>query len=148
SFTVRYDLAERTWSDGVPLDAADLVLAWASGAGPTAGAFGAVPGELRHSVEVTEVDESARRIDVLFSRPVRGWHTALDVAVPAHVVGSLALDVDDPMEAKLAVTDAILDEDQAALAAIAEAWGSGFDLGRVDGAPPEGLALATGPYVV
>ena len=32
-FTVRYDLTEPTWSDGVPLDAADLLLGWAGATG-------------------------------------------------------------------------------------------------------------------
>src|SRR5699024_1220758 len=33
TFTVRYDLAETDWSDGIPLDTADLMLAWAAGTG-------------------------------------------------------------------------------------------------------------------
>ena len=32
-FTVRYDLAEPAWSDGIPLDAADLLLGWAAASG-------------------------------------------------------------------------------------------------------------------
>lgn len=147
AFTVRYDLAERTWSDGIPLDAADLMLAWAAGSGATSGKFDAAPTDLRHSSEVPEHDDFDRRIDVVFDRPVRGWLTALEVAVPAHVVGRIALGVEDPMAAKQAVIDAIVADDDADLASIAEAWSSGFRV-TDDGEPPEGLAVGSGPYVV
>lgn len=147
SFTVRYDLADRTWSDGIPIDSADLLLAWAAGSGATGGEFGAVPGALSLASDLPEVDDFGRRIDVTFSRPVRTWQTALDVAVPAHVVGQRALGIKDPMEAKQAVIDAILGNDESALAEIAEVWSTGFDL---DGAGdvPDDLRVGSGPYLV
>lgn len=148
AFTVRYDLAERTWSDGIPIDAADLLLAWAAGSNATAGAFDSIPGDLRRSAEMPTVDDFERRIDVSFTEPVRGWHTALDVAVPAHVVGEMALGVEDPMEAKQAVIDAITDDDEGDLAEIAETWSSGFDLGSADGDLPDRLSVGSGPYLV
>ncbi|QIK76585.1 hypothetical protein [Nocardioides piscis] len=146
SFTVRYDLAERTWSDGIPIDAADLLLAWAAGSNATAGDFDSVRSDLRRSTAVPEMDESKRRIDVSYTVPVRGWHTALDVTLPAHVVGKTALGVEDPMEAKQAVIDAIIDGDEQDLAEIAETWSSGFDVGGGD--VPEELAVGSGPYLV
>ena len=148
SFTVRYDLAERTWSDGIPVDSADLLLAWAAGSGATSGEFDAASGYLGRSSTLPEVDDFARRIDVTYDVPVRGWQTALDVAVPAHVVGRLALGIEDPMEAKQAVIDAITTGDEAALADIAEAWSSGFDLDRAEGDLPDLLTVSSGPYVV
>ena len=56
--------------------------------------FGAVPTGLTKSAYIPEVDEGARAIEVPLVVPVVDWRTALDVAVPAHVVeeGSLALD--------------------------------------------------------
>lgn len=147
-FTVRYDLAEVMWSDGIPIDAADLLLAWAAGSNALAPEeFDSTHSELTHSDEPPEYDEFDRRIDIRFSRPVRAWQTALDVAVPAHVVGALALEVDDPMEAKQAVITAIEDRDTDALAAMARTWNTGFDLSEVDGddMPPE-LLLSSGPY--
>jgi len=148
SFTVRYDLAERTWSDGIPIDAADLLLAWAAGSNATAGEFDSLSSDLRRSAEVPTVGESERRIDVSYTAPVRGWHTALDLAVPAHVVGEMALGVEDPMEAKQAVIDAITDGDEGDLADIAEAWNSGFDLSGAAGDLPEALTVGSGPYLV
>jgi peptide/nickel transport system substrate-binding protein len=148
SFTVRYDLAERTWSDGIPIDAADLLLAWAAGSNATAGEFASISSDLRHSADVPAVDDFERRIDVAYNRPVRNWQTALDVAVPAHVVGELSLGVEDPMEAKQAVVDAITDGDEGDLADLAEAWNSGFDLRDADTALPDALTVGSGPYLV
>ncbi len=157
SFTVRYELAEPRWSDGVPLDAADLLLAWAAGANAGAlagtttggeGEFAAAPSALVHSDEVPELDEFDRRIDVAFTRPVRDWRTAVDVAVPAHVVGRLALGIEDPMEAKQAVISAIEDGDAQDLTKIAAVWNDGFDLDETADDIPEELLVASGPYHV
>lgn len=147
SFTVRYDLADRTWSDGIPIDSADLLLAWAAGSGATTGEFDAVPGALQHAADVPEVDDFGRRIDVTFTRTVRSWQTALDVAVPAHVVGQAAFGIEDPMEAKQAVVDAILADDEAALADVAEVWSSGFGIDGPGDVPDE-LRVGSGPYLV
>ncbi|QYJ05585.1 hypothetical protein KUV85_07885 [Nocardioides panacisoli] len=147
SFTVRYDLAETAWSDGIPVDGADLMLAWAAGSNALApDAFDSGPGDLTTSTEVPELDEFDRRIDVRFDAPVRDWHTALDVAAPAHVVGMAALGIDDPMEAKQAVITAIDDGDADDLAAIAEEWNTGFELDPGAAELPERLTVSSGPY--
>lgn len=153
SFTVRYDLRESDWSDGIPVDAADLMLAWAAGSnalGPADGqdAFDSVPGDLRHSEEVPALHEFDRWIEVRYTRPVLDWQTALDVAVPAHVVGAEALDIDDPMEAKQAVIRAIEDRDREALAAIARVWNTGFVLRGKGGKVTHERLLSSGPYVI
>src|SRR5699024_2267688 len=161
TFTVRYDLAEPAWSDGIPVDAADLMLAWAAGSnalttpeeavqdadgkgddpgaddepaddepaddGPTV-QFDSVPTGLTASEQITDYDQFGRWIEVRFAHPVIDWQTALDVAVPAHVAGELAFGIEDPMEVKQAVIDAITDADVEDLAALAEAWNSGFVL--------------------
>ena len=147
SFTVRYDLAERTWSDGIPIDAADLMLAWAAGSQATAGGFDSIPTELQSSTDVPTYDEDERRVDVRFAAPIRDWHTVLDVAVPAHVVGELALGVEDPMEAKQAVIDAITDGDERALVDMAQVWNSGFELTDADDIP-DALTVGSGAYLV
>ena len=170
TFTVRYDLAEPTWSDGIPVDAADLMLAWAAGSnalttpaeaeedaggkGDDSGAdgeppaqFDSVPTGLTASEQISDYDEFGRWIDVRFAHPVIDWQTALDVAVPAHVAGELAFGIEDPMEAKQAIIDAITERDTEALAALAEAWNTGFVLPSGDGSNiPEDLLLSNGPY--
>lgn len=166
-FTVRFDLADGIrWSDGVPVDAADLMLAWAAGSNALStqgldlaalraedGALdlpeGAVwfdaadPGGLRHAIEPPERDDFARSIDVPLTQPVPDWQTLLDVAVPAHVLGQRVLGVADPMEAKQRVLDAIDRADPLALAPLAEAWSTGFAVSAAD-LPADALLSSAG----
>lgn len=156
-FTVRYDLAKPRWSDGTPVDTADLMLAWAAGSEFFSGqgakkagkpvAFDAVLSDLRKSSAIPEVDQGNRSIDVRFSQPVEDWKRALDVAVPAHVVGERALGVKDPMEAKQAVEDAVVKSDGAALAKIAKVWKDGFSVAAT-GRPDADALLSDGPYEI
>ncbi len=163
SFGLSYDLAEPQWSDGIPVDAADLLLAWAAGSnffatdgGDDAGSadssddplrFDSMPTGMALSDGIPAYEEFERRIDVHFSRPFNGWETALDVAVPAHVVGRHALGVDDPMAAKTAVIESITGSDDAALEKIVSVWNSGFAVGEQQ-IPREDLLLSSGPYLV
>lgn len=141
-FTVRYDLAEPSWSDGVPLDAADLVLGWASSVGLLAedGAFVDAP-------TPPHVDEFARSIDVTFPAPTILWQAAVGAQVPAHVVGRIAFGLDDAMEAKQAVIRAVVDDDRPALSKIAKAWRDGFTIGDAGDLDPA-LAISSGPFLV
>ncbi|GGR60172.1 ABC-type transport system substrate-binding protein [Nocardioides luteus] len=154
---VRYDLAEPSWSDGVPIDTADLMLAWAASSNyfrtPKKGSpggevdFGAVTTGLSKSAYIPEVDEGARAIEVPLVVPVVDWRTALDVAVPAHVVGQKALKIEDPIEAKEVVETAIEESDTAKLRKIAKAWSEAFAVAE-DGKAPEEALLSSGPYRV
>ena len=154
---VRYDLAEPNWSDGVPIDTADLMLAWAATSGyfstPKEGGsdgkvdFGGVPSGLTKSAYVPEVDEGARAIEVPLVVPVVDWRTALDVSVPAHVVGQKALKIEDPIEAKEVVETAIEESDTAKLTKIAEAWHTAFEIPE-DGKASEDALLSSGPYKI
>lgn len=145
-FTVRYDLAEPVWSDGIPLDAADLLLGWAAASGyftdDTAGET-----EADAAAAVPDIDEFARAIDVTFAHPEIGWQQAVAASVPAHVVGRLAFGIDDAMEAKQAVIAAIQNDDGAALDAIAEAWNQGFDISGDEAVGTDRL-LSSGPFLV
>lgn len=145
-FTVRYDLAEPAWSDGIPLDAADLLVGWAAASGffDPAADGGAEAGT---APVMPEVDEFARAIEVTYPRPVEDWQQRIAAPVPAHVVGRLALGTDDAMEAKQAVITAIRDADDEALAAIAEVWNEGFGL-PAEGGIPSDLLLSSGPFLV
>ena len=151
-FTVRYDLAEPRWSDGIPLDAADLVLGWVAAAGlldPTAGAEdgGADAAAADAEPVVPRIDEFARAIDVIYPQPVSDWQQRITAAVPAHVAAGRAFGIEDPMEAKLAVIEAVRDGDADALASIAEVWRDGFTIPETGGIPDE-LLLSSGPFRV
>lgn len=141
-FTVRYDLAEPSWSDGIPLDAADLLLGWAG----TAGFFTQSEDADAPEATIAGVDEFARSIDVKWPHPRSDWQSAVPVPVPAHVLGVKAFGIDDPMEAKLAVITAIRDGDDDAIQKMANVWNEGFTL---DGAKDaEDLLVSSGPFIV
>ncbi|QGQ20081.1 hypothetical protein GC089_13780 [Cellulomonas sp. JZ18] len=114
--TVRYTIAPTArWSDGVPVTPADLLLEWAARSGqldevvPELGAdgrpadpaaldavvaFAATSPVLAHASAVPVVDGAT--VTVVYDRPVADWQLALDVNLPAHVVGRLALDPSAP----------------------------------------------------
>ncbi len=114
--TVRYTIASTArWSDGVPVTPADLLLEWAARSGqldevvpelaadgrpadPAAldevVAFAATSPVLAHASAVPTVDGAS--VTVVYDRPVADWQLALDVNLPAHVVGRLALDPSAP----------------------------------------------------
>lgn len=150
-FTVRYDLAEPMWSDGIPLDAADLLVGWAASAGyfdqgdADASAPDAADDEVLDD-EVPSIDEFARSIDVTSAHPRGDWQTAVAAPVPAHVLAARALGVDDSMEAKQAAIKAIQTHDDAALQKMAEVWEVGFAL---DGdAIADELLVSSGPFII
>lgn len=146
-FTVRYDLAEPSWSDSIPLDAADLLLGWAGASGYFAAAEDGAALEAPVETTVPTLDEFARAIDVTYPQPIIGWQQAVTVPVPAHVVGRRALGIDDPMEAKQAVITAIRDGDATALDKIAAVWNEDFEVGK-DGKLAAELLLSSGPFLI
>ncbi|WP_194421438.1 ABC transporter substrate-binding protein [Microbacterium abyssi] len=146
-FTVRYDLAEPVWSDGIPLDAADLLLGWAAASGhlplEDEAQDGGEGADAEHRMPA--IDEFARAIEVTFPQPIMQWQSAVSAPVPAHVVGARAFGLDDPMQAKQAVIAAIEDGDEQALESIATVWHEGFEI--TDGDDASGV-LSSGPYTV
>lgn len=145
-FTVRYDLAEPSWSDGTPLDAADLLVGWAAAAGyfDQGDTDAAAPDAADD--DVPTIDEFARSIDVTSAHPKNDWQSAVTVPVPAHVLAARALDIDDSMEAKQAAIKAIQTHDDAALQKMADVWNEGFALDSETIA--DDLLLSSGPFRV
>ena len=118
-FTVRYSVSDDArWSDGVAVDAADLLLAWAANSGslntpdfddsdfvdPATGQYtddfpddvvffdGGVGLELATTTPRIVEDRS---IEVVYDDYFPGWRLALAPGVAAHVVAERALDLDD-----------------------------------------------------
>ncbi|MCS0498988.1 ABC transporter family substrate-binding protein [Protaetiibacter mangrovi] len=115
--TVRYTIAEGvTWSDGVPVTPADLLLAWAANSGaldtpdvdPEAyvdaesGRLTELPGDvvyfdgargrgLERATQTPQLGDDGRSLFVHFDEFTPGWETALAPGLPAHVVASRAL---------------------------------------------------------
>ncbi len=168
--TVQYTIAPGArWSDGVAVDAVDLLLTWAATSGalsdPGAGAEGAdepdpgvvfdgaATGGIAFATQTPQLG-GERVLFVHFDRYLSDWQTVLAPGVAAHALAQFALDLDPDLapearaaEAKAAVSDAILTRDRVALAALAEAWNHALDVD--DGVLPEpSLRVASGPYVV
>nr|WP_232842375.1 ABC transporter substrate-binding protein [Terrimesophilobacter mesophilus] len=190
--TVKFTIADGvTWSDGVPVDAADLLLAWVANSGarnskgvsdsayrdPETGRYSApFPGDvvhfdgslsegLQYATTTPVIGEDGRSLTVTWDRYVVDWALTLQVGLPAHVVASRALglplakdsdagagdapDADrlrDARAAKGRLIDAIVDDDTAALSAIANTWNSDFDLDAMPDDPS--LLLTNGPYLI
>lgn len=164
--TVRYTIAETaTWSDGVPVTPHDLVLEWAARSGmyddvvpevDAAGeltngdaldagvAFAATSAALVHVPQAPAVDGAT--VTLVYDAPVADWAVALDVNVPAHVLGTSVLGVEDPQEAAAAVTAAFAAEDKGALRSLSRAWRTATTAELL--AEDATAAVTTGPYAV
>lgn len=117
-FVVKYTIADGVrWSDGVPVDAADLLLSWAANSttlnsadfdasdflDDQTGQFtddfpddvvffdGFTGGGLQLVTETPEVSDGSRSITLSFDRPFADWRLIFDVGLPAHVVAEQAL---------------------------------------------------------
>ncbi len=164
--TVRYTIApEATWSDGTPVTPDDLLLEWAARSGQLddvlpeldeqggvvnndaldAGvAFAAASPALVQAPALPVIEGAT--FTLTYATPVPDWQVALDVNLPAHVLGQTALGVEDPAAAAAAVTKAIVDEDKTALSSISGAWRTEFDADQLAQHVEE--AVTTGPYAV
>jgi peptide/nickel transport system substrate-binding protein len=173
--TVEFTVAEGVnWSDGTPVDAADLMLNWAALSraldtpdfdpneftDPETGEFteafptdvvyfdsGATPESGMGLVTQTpEIGEDGRSITMTFDKPFVDWELVFTSPLPAHVVAKNALGLDDNEEAKQALLDAIENNDAAALAPISAFWNSGFNFTELPDDPER--YLASGPYMI
>ena len=155
--TVKYTIADGVkWSDGAPVDAADMLLLWASSISKYNDAKGvnftsaAAGGGLDLVTEVPKVSDDKKSITLVYSKPYVDWEVNFGLAgigVPAHVVYEEAFpDVTDAQKAKDAVVKAIQDDDTASLTKIATAWGTAFNM--TDTPSDAKLLVANGPYVV
>ncbi|ASR03552.1 ABC transporter substrate-binding protein [Gordonia rubripertincta] len=137
---LRYEFTpEATFTDEVALDCDDLMLAWAAMSGRFPGFTPATTAGYR-DIEKVECSPGEKSATVTFEpgREYRDWLSLFGAGtlLPAHIVAR---------EAGLAnVVDPIRAKDRGALARIATAWNTGFDLtfGPVDHA----RFPASGPY--
>ena len=160
------------WSDGAPVDAADLLLAWAAnsttlndpefdpsefidqGTGEFTEDFprdvvyfdGFTGNGLQLVTETPVVGGDGRSITLTFDEYFADWNLVFDLGMPAHVVAGKALRSSEPQEAKDALIDAVGADDRQKLGAIARFWNSGFNLSE-DGIDLS-LLVGSGPYVI
>src|SRR5690606_15781443 len=134
--TVRYTVADGVqWSDGVEVDAADLLLSWAANSralndddldpheyvDPETGLFteefpddavyfdGFTANGLHHATQVPQLGDDGRSVTLVFDEHVADWAAIFTVGVPAHVVAGAALGIDaGDAEGARAAKDAVL----------------------------------------
>ena len=171
---VKYTFADdATWSDGAPVDAADIVLQWAAQSSnfntaeeeevdrdEDTGAIEEIDDDstvffdsasIGPSLieEFPEISEDGKEVTFTYSQAFADWRYSLGfgadgVGVPAHIVAKKALGEEDPAAAKQAILDAIEDEDTAALSTIANEWNTAFDFTSMT--DDEDLIVHNGPY--
>ncbi len=170
--TVQYTINDSTqWSDGTPVDAADMLLAWAANSGnlntpdfdpseftdPETGEFtdeyptdvvffdGAIGSGLELVSQTPEID--GKTITLVYDEFFVDWELVFGVGLPAHIVAEKALGLEgDANAAKQALIEAIQNNDEEALAAISSFWNSGFNFSEM----PEDtdLVVGSGPYTI
>jgi len=160
--TVRYQVSsDARWSDGTPIDAADLLLAWAADSGalntpdfddspyvdPDTGRYtdefprdvvffdGRIGGGLEKATQTPQVGDDGRTLFVHYDEFVPAWQTALAPGIPAHVLQALASgrDYEDAGAAKDDLVATILDEDADGLGALARTWNDAYNLDEAGG---------------
>ncbi len=174
--TVKYTVSQDAkWSDGTPVDAADLLLVWAANstqvntvsgdkvkrdkatgaAKPTGNqvyfdSAAATPGQSLALVKDTpKISDDNRTITLVYSKPYADWQLDMGptaVDMPAHAIAQNALGIKDPTEAKNAVIKAIQTKDAASLSKIADFWNTGFDFTSLPS--DKSKYLSSGPYVI
>ncbi|MEV7973253.1 ABC transporter family substrate-binding protein [Cellulomonas sp. NPDC089187] len=169
-FTVKYTVNEGVeWSDGTPVDAADMILFWgtqndnfdtvAGDEVQTDADGNAVVGEgevyfdassqaMTSISQFPEIGDDGRSVTFVYDEPRSDWEVSMNQPAPvaAHAVASLALGIDDPTEGKQAIEDAFENNDTEALAKIADTWTNGFNFTSMPDNPLQYLSY--GPYIL
>ena len=133
--TVKYTIADGVaWSDGVPVDASDLLLAWAANSGalntegfddsdfvdvetgqyarpfPSSVVYfdGATSEGLQYVTTAPVIGDGGRSLTLSYDRYFADWPLVLQVGVPAHIVAQQALKLTPRSAASEEPTDAEL----------------------------------------
>ncbi|MCG2798708.1 MAG: ABC transporter family substrate-binding protein [Cellulomonas sp.] len=155
---VKYTVNEGvTWSDGEPVDANDLVLAWAVDSGHYNSTDGSVTyfdyagdtGTLGLTA-FPEIGDDGRSITLTYSTPAADWEIAFTADAPAHVVAKNAGLADaqalTDLFTKLADTAPTATTPDTELQAVADFWNTGYDSTTLPS--DSDLYLSSGPYIV
>ncbi len=148
--TVRYTVnGNVTWSDGVAVDGADLLLAWASS---FAGAGSGTAPLFEHAAPLTGLATAIPTVDnnsltIVFDEPRADWEELFQLGVSAHGTVQLAYPaITDAESAKRQFVAAIQENDLAWLRPVAAAWNNAYVAENL--ADNAQLSLSSGPYVV
>ena len=153
--TIKYTINDGVkWSDGTPVNASDMLLAWASSitkynkAPINFGSVNAGSG-LDLITKTPTLSDDNRSMTVVFDKPYVDWEplTALNPNLPAHIVWELAgIDKSKGVDAQKALIKAIQNNDTAALTKLATTWKNKWDFTTTPS--DKRLLVSDGPYKV
>ncbi|CAB4957555.1 unannotated protein [freshwater metagenome] len=125
--TVTYEIAlGRKWSDGQPIDSADLALSFM--AAKSLGGVHFYSRRAGNDLQYASVKSvGLRSLTLTFSQPVANWQTALTASTPAHVVAAAAFNGIAASTGKAAVIAALQGVDSAKISELAGAYLSVYD---------------------
>jgi peptide/nickel transport system substrate-binding protein len=153
--TIKYTITDGVkWSDGTPVDASDMLLAWAANISKYNDAKGkvnftsaAAGGGLDSVTAVPKISDNNKSLTLVYSKDFVDWETAFAVGMPAHIVYEEAFPkVTDATKAKDALVKAIQGDDEATLVKLAKVWGSSFNMTSTPS--DKKLLVSNGPYVI
>ena len=168
-FQVKYTINEGvTWSDGVAVDAADMILFWGAqndqwdNVEPEYDDEGNITNQdaidagvyfdsssvaMNLIEEVPEIGDDGRSVTLTYSEPRSDWEVSFGVSpLAAHAIGGVALDVEEAEEAKQRVIDAFTNSVTEDLSAISKSWNEDFNFTSLPS--DERLYLSNGAYTM
>lgn len=131
--TVKYTVNNGvTWSDGVAVDGADMLLAWVAGYGYFKNDDGSYM--FQHAAPRDDLASTLPTVDgssltYSFDKAFVDWEINFGIGVSAHGTVMMAYpEITDPAEAKAKFIEAVQNGDTAWLAPVAEAWNTGYQV--------------------
>ena len=149
--TVKYTINDGVvWSDGTPIDGADMLLNWVAN-------FGYYQNEdesfvFQHAAPSPTLSSKLPTVDgnsITFEYDVQyvDWELEFGVGVSAHGTVMMAhSDITDPAAAKQAFIDAVYNGDDEFIAAVADVWNNGYQFANTPDNPL--VYLSSGPYIL
>lgn len=131
--TVKYTVNNGvTWSDGVAVDGADMLLAWVAGYGYFKNDDGSYL--FQHAAPRDDLASTLPTIDgnsmtYSYDKAFVDWEINFGIGVSAHGTVMMAYpEITDPAEAKTKFIEAVQNGDTAWLAPVAAAWNTGYQV--------------------
>jgi peptide/nickel transport system substrate-binding protein len=149
--TVKYTINDGVvWSDGTPIDGADMLLAWVSSFGYFKNAddtamFAHLSPQPTLASKLPTVDGNS----ITFEYDIQyvDWELQFGVGVSAHGTVMMAYpEITDPAAAKQAFIEAVANGNNEWMAGVAEVWNNGYTFANTPDNPL--VYLSSGPYVL
>ncbi|UYN83760.1 MAG: ABC transporter family substrate-binding protein [Microcella sp.] len=149
--TVEYTINDGVvWSDGVDIDAADLLLAWVTIFAGVTDADGNplfLHANPRAELATATPEIDGRKLTLVYDIAYVDWPTQFGLGVSAHGTVQMAYpEIEDAGEAKRLLIEAIQEKDVEWLTPVAEAWNTGYQSPNTPENPL--VTLSSGQYVV